>query len=138
MKLSRLLCLQVVYCLLGIGYNVASYLAVSSGKPPFSATLPIVGGAVMTLYGLFLIPGFFRAHKTYRVLMGLSIIVLGYGGIVKHLLNLAQDGLAKYSSATAFSLAVGINVFGLVLNIMAVSGKYKKEGAKEPRDQGVE
>ena len=126
MKLFRLLWCQLTYCLLGIGYNVVSYLAVSGGKPPLSATLPIVGATSMTVYGLCLIPGFLRAHTAYRVLMGLCIVVFGYGGIIKHILNLTGSGLDLYSSSTAWLFAVGINVFGLVLNILAASGKYEK------------
>ena len=42
MKLFRLLWCQLTYCLLGIGYNVVSYLAVSGGKPPLSANNPLL------------------------------------------------------------------------------------------------
>jgi len=126
MSLKRLLKYQLLYCLLGVGYNIASYLLTEAGRPPLSATLPLVGGISMLVYGICLIPGALGAVKVYRVLMGLAIIVYGYGGIVKHLMNFFQDGLAQYSSMSAWALAISINLLGLILNIVAVSGKFRR------------
>jgi len=122
--LKTLLRLQCVYACLGIGYNVLSYLAVLSGGRAFSDTAPLTGGLSLALYALCLIPGFFGKISVYRVLMGLAIVVFGYGGIIKHLLNY-PGGLDHYVSMTAFVLAIGINVFGLVLNVIAAVGKFE-------------
>ena len=107
MSLKRLLSVQFVYCLLGVGYNLASYLQISAGSPPLSATPPLVGGISMFVYGICLTPGIFGAVTVYRVLMGLAIIVYGYGGIVKHLINFYQNGLIGYSSLAAWAIAIG-------------------------------
>ncbi len=125
MKLKTLLLSQCLYAIMGIGYNVLSYLAVSSGGQAFSATAPLTGGLSLTLYGLCLLPGFRGYIRAYRILMGLAIIVFGYGGIVKHLLNY-PGAMDVYSSMTAYVLAICINVFGLVLNVIAVSGKFNR------------
>ncbi|RPI94245.1 MAG: hypothetical protein EHM32_07040 [Spirochaetales bacterium] len=127
MKLKTLLLLQIAYAVMGVGYNVLSYLSVASGGQPFSATAPLTGGLSLALYALCLVPGFAGYTGIYRVLMALSIVVFGYGGIIKHLLNY-PDGLGVYSSMTAYVLAIGINVFGLVLNVIAVSGRFEGGG----------
>ncbi len=132
MKLKTLLTAQCFYAILGIGYNVLSFLSVSSGGQAFSATAPLTGGLTMLLYGLCLLPGFLGYTGVYRALMGLAILVFGYGGIIKHLLNY-PGGLDAYSSMTAYILAIGINVFGLVLNVIAVSGKFRNPGSAASR-----
>jgi hypothetical protein len=124
MTLKKLLILQVVYAALGVGYNVVSYLITASGGEALSATVPVVGGAYMLGYGLCLIPGFFKKIIPYRILMGAAILIFGYGGIVKHIMNAAGGHGDLYSSSTAFVLAVGINVFGIVWNIWAAAGKF--------------
>ena len=124
MKLKSLLICQIVYCLLGVGYNVVSWFEVAAGRPRLSTTDPFTGGLSMTVFGLFLIPGFMRKLTIYRVLMAVSIIVYGYGGIYKHIVNFFND-LSVYQSFLAWALAIGINIFGLVLNLIAVSGKFK-------------
>ncbi len=43
-KLSKLLKLQLFYCLLGFGYNVVSYSLVISIRRRLSATAPFTGG----------------------------------------------------------------------------------------------
>lgn len=111
---------------MGIGYNVVSYYQVSSGGQQLSSTDPLTGGLVMFCYGLFLIPGFLRSVKIYRVLMIIAIIGIGYGGVVKHILNYFND-LTLYSSTVAWAFALGINLFGLVLNVMAAAGLYRIE-----------
>jgi len=126
MTLRRLLCLQIIYALMGIGYNVVSYYQVSSGGQQLSSTDPLTGGLVMFCYGLFLIPGFLRSVKIYRVLMIIAIIGIGYGGVVKHILNYFND-LTLYSSTVAWAFALGINLFGLILNVMAAAGLYRIE-----------
>ena len=132
MKLKTLLFAQCVYAFSGIGYNVLSHLAVAYGGQAFSATAPLTGGLSLALYGLCLLPGFLGYLRVYRILMGVSILVFGYGGIVKHLLNY-PGGLDVYSSMTAYIFAIGINVFGLVLNLIAVAGRYENPGPAVPR-----
>lgn len=124
MRLKRLLTLQLVYLILGIGYNAVSYVAVLMGRPRFSATDPITGAVSMAVYGLFLVPGALRWLKTYRVLMLVALLVFGYGGVVKHILNLISDP-SLYSSIWAWGAAVGINLFGVILNLIAAAGWFK-------------
>jgi len=125
MQLSTLLRLQVLYAVLGIAYNGVSIYFASAFKQPLAPTQPALGIITMVVYALFLLPGFLGKTVLYRVLMAVAIIVIGYGGVVTHLINIfTQPQL--YHSLIAWSFAVGINLFGLVLNMVAVVGKFKK------------
>ena len=125
MKLTTLLRLQVIYFVLGMLYNGLSLYLTSIGKPALAPTQPVLGAISMIVYALFLIPGYLRKITLYRILMGIAILVMGYGGVVTHIINIfTQPQL--YSSIVSWAAAVGINLFGLVLNIIAVSGKFKR------------
>jgi len=126
MTLKKLLLLQIIYAVLGIGYNVVSHLVAAGGGKALSSTAPLVGGLSLGVYALCLLPGFLGLITPYRVLMGLAILVFGYGGIIKHLMNY-PDGLAQYASMTAYVIAIGINVYGLALNILAAAGRFERK-----------
>ena len=125
MKLTTLLRLQVIYFVLGILYNGLSFYLTSTGKPALAPTQPVLGAISMITYALFLIPGYLRKITLYRILMGIAVIIMGYGGVVTHIINIFTQPQV-YSSIVSWAVAVGINLFGLVLNIIAVSGKFKK------------
>jgi hypothetical protein len=125
MKLITLLRLQVIYFVLGILYNGLSFYLTSTGKPALAPTQPVLGAISMITYALFLLPGYLRKITLYRILMGVAVIVMGYGGVVTHIINIFTQPQV-YSSMVAWAAAVGINLFGIVLNIIAVSGKFKR------------
>jgi len=125
MKLTTLLRLQVIYFVLGILYNGLSFYLTSTGKPALAPTQPVIGAISMITYALFLIPGYLRKITLYRILMGIAVIVMGYGGVVTHIMNIFTQPQV-YSSIVAWAVAVGVNLFGLSLNIIAVLGKFKK------------
>jgi hypothetical protein len=85
----------------------------------------VLGAISMITYALFLIPGYLRKITLYRILMGVAILVMGYGGVVTHIINIFTQPQV-YSSILSWAAAVSINLFGLVLNIIAVSGKFKR------------
>jgi len=125
MKLTTLLLLQVIYFILGMLYNGLSLYLTTIGAPPLAPTQPALGAISMITYALFLIPGYLRKITLYRILMGVAIIVMGYGGVVTHIINIFTQPQV-YSSIVSWALAVGINLFGLTLNIIAVSGKFRR------------
>lgn len=125
MQLKMLLRLQVIYLILGIVYNLVSMYFTTAGQQPLGPTNPILGVVTMIIYALFLIPGYLSRLTIYRILMGVAVIVLGYGGVVTHIINIFTQAQA-YISIVAWAAAVGINLFGLVLNIIAVLGKFKR------------
>lgn len=117
MTVTLLLRYQIVYALLGVGYNVMSIMMKRYGSGPLSYTNPVTGILAMLLFGLFLIPGLLHHGLLYRILMGVAVIVLGYSGVIVHLLN--YQNLHLYYSTAAWILAILINLFGVVLNLMA-------------------
>lgn len=133
MKLTSLLRLQLLYAALGLGFNLLSYVLIASGRPGLTPVNPVVGSATLLIYVLMLLPGFYRKLTPYRILMGVCVIALGYGGVVGHVLN-AFDKLSLYASPVAWALAVLINGFGLVLNLIAVAGWFKTETRQGGKD----
>ncbi len=123
LSLNHLLVLQMVYCFLGIMYNVGSMLSIRIGLQDFATTDPVFGVVGMSLYGLFLSSGLLKTQSLYRILMGISVLMLGYGGIVVHLMNVTHRDL--YQSVWTWVGAIGINAFGLVLNAKAALGQFK-------------
>ena len=121
---NRLLILQMIYCFAGVMYNVGSLLALRNGQPAWASTDAVFGVFGMSLYGLFLSSGLLKNLTLYRVLMGLSVILYGYGGVLAHLLNIGH--LELYQSVWTWAGAIGVNSFGLVLNLVAALGWYKR------------
>jgi len=124
MKLNPFLKWQVIYALLGIAYNLWSLYRVGQGLEGLSSTDPTAGIVVMILYMSSLIPGRMGYHTVYRVLMVVAILLLGYGGVITHIKNLIHAPDLYLNTGTAL-LAIGINLFGLILNLLGASGKYK-------------
>jgi len=118
MKLKNLLQLQLSYCLLGIGYNIASQINLEIYGQALTRTYPLEGLIAMTVYAIFLLPALFGKIHIYRGLMVLALIIFAYGGIVVHVLSYANDPSSYFSSALLF-IGVGINTFGLLLNVYA-------------------
>ncbi len=124
LTLGLLLRLQLVYCLLGIGYNVVSLILSRTGGSTLAPTDPVMGMVVMAVYGGCLLVGALRYVRIYRVLSALSVLVLGYGGVVVHLVNFTAGHSFLYRGTVAWGAAVGINLFGLVLNFIGALGLF--------------
>ena len=98
--LNRLLIAQMVCAYAGIMYNVGSLLDQRAGEPSWASTDAVIGVAGMALYGLFLSSGLLKNLALYRLLMGLSVLLLGYNGVISHLLNYAH--MEMYQSLWAW------------------------------------
>jgi len=79
----------------------------------------------MTLYALFLVPGFLKKITLYRVLMGLAVVLMGYGGVFQHIGKIMHTP-ELYCCTAAMVIGPGINVFGLILNLMAAFGRFEE------------
>ena len=116
----------MVFYLLATGYLAVSYWSISQGKPALSAADPVTSGILLSIYCVFLLAGVLKAHTLYRVLMGISVVGFGYGGVIYNILNYLQNGLEGYSSFTAWIIAIAINTYRLIFNFLAAIGKYEK------------
>lgn len=80
--------------------------------------------AGVALYGLFLSAGLMKNLTLYRVLMVAAVFLLGYGGVITHLINIGHMEL--YQSVWTWAGAIGINAFGLALNLAAAFGWFAR------------
>ena len=124
MQLKTLLKLQVLYYILGMLFNAGSFYSISNGAQQWTPNDPVPASIFMTLYAFFLIPGFFKKITIYRILMGVAVVLMGYGGVVKHI-GLMQETPELYCCTAAMIIGPGINVFGLILNFMGVLGRFR-------------
>ena len=126
MTLKNLLQLQLAYYVLGMLFNFGSMYAISNGEQQWTPNAPVPAAMFMTLYALFLVPGFLKKVTLYRVLMGVAVVLMGYGGVFQHIFKIMNTP-ELYCCTAAMIIGPGINVFGLVLNLMAAFGKFEKE-----------
>lgn len=124
--LKKLLRLQLFYYLLGMIFNAVSIYMINTGQGPLTPNEPIQGSIVMTIYALFLIPGFYGRVILYRLLMFIAVLLLGYGGVFNHW-QMIQSTPELYHSNLSGCIGAGINVFGLLLNVLAVLGKFDQK-----------
>jgi len=95
-----------------------------TGSQQLTPNDPYIGCLVMTAYAFFLLPGLKQKTKWYRILMAISVLLLGYGGVFTHIENY-QTSPELYCCTAAAIIGPGINVFGLVLNLNAAAGLYR-------------
>ena len=124
MTLKTLLRLQLGYYALGMLFNAGSYYSLANGHQQWTPNDPIPAAMFMTLYATFLIPGLLKKIPFYRILMVAAVILMGYGGVFKHI-GLMQSTPELYCCTAAMIIGPGINVFGLVLNLVAAFGRFK-------------
>ena len=125
-SLQRLIQLQFFYYALGMVFNFASMYAIGQGEQQLTPNDPYFGCLSMTIYAFFLLPGLKQKIIPYRVLMLLAIILIGYGGVVRHI-ELYQNDPALYASTAAAIIGPGINIFGLILNLIAAGGLFRRD-----------
>ncbi len=124
MSLAKLLKFQWLYCLLGVVFNVVSWMVLEKAGKALTPTAPVSGLVVMAIYGFFLLAGHFKKISVYRILMVVAILALGYGGIFTHF-KLLNQSPALYHSLWMGIIAISINAFGLVLNGLAALGRFE-------------
>ena len=121
--LPLLLLLQLLFLLLGIAYNAASILQTRSGGRPLTPNSPEGGILALLIYGICLTTGFNGSHLLYRGLMALFLFLIGYVGIIRHCIGYARTPELYTSGLTWFG-AVAINLFGILLNLLAATGRF--------------
>jgi hypothetical protein len=125
-SLQRLIQLQFFYYAMGMVFNFVSMYALGQGEQQLTPNDPYSGCLSMTIYAFFLIPGLKQKVVSYRILMLVAVILIGYGGVVRHI-DLYQSAPELYTSTAAAIIGPGINIFGLILNLIAVAGLFRKD-----------
>ena len=74
-----------------------------------------------------------RIGKTgwYRISMVPALVLFGVGGVIGNIARYLDSGVAEYASLTAWAIAVTINLFGTVLNVIAALGLFRKKSGQE-------
>ena len=126
MSLSVLLRLQALFAAASITYLVASLIRQQTTGEPLSAAA--IGPSIVMFIaylGILVLPRMGRVGW-YRIGMIPALLLFGGGGVIGNVVRYLDSGLAQYASVTAWSVAVGINAFGTVLNIIAALGFFRR------------
>lgn len=111
-----LLLMQACYAMAGIAYNLISLNNLKAGRRPLHQGSAWAGLAVMLAYTASLTLALTNLTLAYRIAMSLFIIVLGYGGVITHILRGPTE---YYRTRSTWAAAIAINMVGLVLNVTA-------------------
>ena len=123
LTLNRLVFLQIIYCAAGFLYNVASLLALRDGDAAWAPTDAVFGVAGMTIYLLSVATAMLEQKIVYRILMAIAVVLMGYSGVLKHLLNFGD--LHLYQSVWTWLSAIMVNSSGAVLALIGACGLYQ-------------
>lgn len=126
MKLRTLVSLQAVFAFASVTYLLLSAWRLNEKGEALSAAAIVPSLILFGLYSasLFLV----RLPKLiwYRIAMGLAILFFGGGGVVGNIVRYMDTGLEQYANFSAWALAVTINGYGTILNIMAVFALFNR------------
>lgn len=126
--LSRLVRLQACFAALSLTYLLASAVRQYMTGEAFSAAA--IGPSILMFLGYCCALCFPRIDKIewYRISMVPALVLFGAGGVIGNIARYVDSGLAEYASFAAWAIAVTINLFGTVLNVIALLGLFR-EGA---------
>ncbi len=125
LKLSLLLKLQAIFAAASLAYLIVSAIRFQIAGAPLSAAA--IGPSIamfVTYVGCLFLPKIGQIGW-YRAAMVVAIILFGGGGVIGNVTRYLDSGLAHYAGVGAWAVAVAINAYGTVLNIMAALGFFK-------------
>ena len=128
LTLNRLVCLQIIYCAAGLLYNVASLLALRDGAGAWAPTDAVFGVVGMTTYLLFIATAMLERNVIYRCLMAVAVVLMGYNGVLKHVLNF--NDLHLYQSVWTWLSAILVNSSGTVLALIGACGLFQSSSTQ--------
>jgi hypothetical protein len=124
-KLSRLLFLQLSFALIAVSYLILSAYRLQVTGQALSAAPALPAITLFVFYcGCLLLPRI-GMIKAYRFSMFLAIVLFGGIGVIGNVMRYMDSGLEKYATFSAFAIAVAINGYGTVFNIIAALGLFK-------------
>ena len=101
-----------------------------TGEPLSAAAIGPSIGMFLAYCGALFLP---RIGKIgwYRISMVPALVLFGIGGVIGNIARYLDSGFAEYASFAAWAIAVTINLFGTVLNVIAALGLFSKKLDKE-------
>ncbi|WP_209598153.1 hypothetical protein [Ruegeria sp. HKCCSP351] len=127
LSLNRLLLLQSIFAAASLTYLVVSLIRRETTGEALSAAAIAPSIAMFIAYLGILWLGRSEHIGWYRIGMIPALILFGGGGVAGNVLRYFQSGLENYAGVPAFLIAVLINGFGTVLNVIALFGLFKKD-----------
>ena len=126
-NLSSLVRLQALFATLSLTYLLASAVRQQITGEPLSAAA--IGPSILMFLaycGALFLPGIGKIGW-YRTLMVPAFVLFGIGGVIGNIARYLDSGFAEYASFAAWAIAVTINLFGTVLNVIAALGLFRKK-----------
>ena len=122
---------QYVYTAMAIGFLICSGVVdFFTGSPLSVANVP-VSITLFTTY-CFLIYKYSTNRRVYLTTMVFAILLFCLGGVFGNLHEYFTAGLENYYNLPIFILAVSINAFGSIFNIIALALTLKNQGPDAP------
>jgi len=119
--------MQALFAFASVAYLLVSAWRGHAVGEPLSAA-PILPSILMfVVYSACLLLPRLGHVGWYRVAMVVAILFFGGGGVVGNIVRYAETGLSEYASFSAWLVAVAINAFGTVLNIVAALGFFQNQ-----------
>ncbi|WP_447590848.1 hypothetical protein [Aquipseudomonas campi] len=114
-----LMLLQLSYAVLGGIMNIMSLLHYRNTARYYTPTGPVSGLMMMAMYALCVPLQRLEWQLPFQVMMVIFVVLLGAGGVLKHLVHRPTT---DYASATARWAAIMINGYGVALSVYALAG----------------
>ncbi len=118
--LQRLIWMQALWLLLALSYNAVSWWQLNVGLAALSPTNPVVAFFVVAVIALPIIGlGLAGKNRLYFHLNWLFIFMTGSAAYTHLLPYFGYADFSSYASTLSWSLALLINVFGMIVGILA-------------------
>jgi len=117
--------MQAIFAAASLIYLVLSAVRTHiTGEPLSAAAIGPSIAMFVTYVGCLFLPQMGKVGW-YRIAMVVAIIFFGGGGVIGNVTRYLDSGLTQYAGFVAWAVAVAINAFGTVLNILAVFGFFE-------------
>lgn len=130
-KLQLLIYLQYAFAVLSVSYLFASLWRLHATGEALSAAAIWPSILMFVAYSACLTLPYFGKIGWYRFSMVFALILFGAGGVIGNISRYLNSGLEHYASVPAWAIAVGINLFGTILNIIALLGLFRRRDGND-------
>ena len=131
MKLPLLLRLQATFAAASLIYlGVSAIRSQTTGEPLSAAAIGPSIAMFVAYAGCLSLPHIGRI-RWYRIAMAVAIVFFGVGGVIGNVTRYMESGLVHYAGFGAWAVAVAINAYGTVLNIIAALGLFNHSPAEQ-------